>query len=61
MVDLVVVTRSVGLPIVVSSIEKVCVVAEIYHFSLNKYKAIASKKNVGMAGINLVDNIPIDE
>jgi hypothetical protein len=43
------------------SIDKVAIVAEIYTTSSNKYKRMTSKKNCGMAGINLVENIPIGE
>jgi hypothetical protein len=49
------------LPIVVGSVNKLCIISDIYDTSDNKYLRGVSKRNVGMAGLNLVDNIPISE
>jgi hypothetical protein len=48
-------------PLVIRSINKLCVISEIYDTSDDTYLRGVSKKNVGMAGMNLVDNIPISE
>jgi hypothetical protein len=48
-------------PLVIRSVNKLCVISEIYEGSDNSYLRSVSKKNVGMAGMNLVDNIPIGE
>jgi hypothetical protein len=49
------------LPIVVESVNRLCFISEIYDTSGNKYLRGVSKRNVGMAGLNLVDNIPLSE
>jgi hypothetical protein len=49
------------LPRVVASVNKLCILSEIYEASENKYLRGVSKRNLGMGGLDLVDNIPISE
>jgi hypothetical protein len=49
------------IPKVLVSIEKCCIVAEIYNISANRYKRMTANKIFGMAGMNLVDAIPHGE
>jgi hypothetical protein len=48
-------------PKVVRSINKLAFLAEIYDVSENRYIRGVAKRNCGMAGLNLVENIPLNE
>jgi hypothetical protein len=48
-------------PKVVQSVNKFCVVAEFYDISPNRYIRGVAQRNYGMAGLNLVDSIPLSE
>jgi hypothetical protein len=46
---------------VIQNINKFCVVKELYQDSTNSYKRELSHRNLGMAGVVLLDLIPINE
>jgi hypothetical protein len=50
-----------NVPKVVRSVNKLCFVSEFYDISPNRYIRSVAQRNYGMAGLNLVDSIPINE
>jgi hypothetical protein len=50
-----------NLPKVIQNITKFCIVKELYSDSVNNYKRALSHKNAGMAGVVLLELIPMNE
>jgi hypothetical protein len=50
-----------SLPKIVSNLNQFCVVKELYATSDNRYKRARSNRNMGMAGVVLLNEIPIPE
>jgi hypothetical protein len=47
--------------VVQANIGKFCVVKELYNRSTNRYKRVRSHRNMGMAGVVLLSEVPISE
>jgi hypothetical protein len=49
------------LPKIVANVKRFCVVKELYADSDSRYKRVRSYRNMGMAGVFLLDEIPCPE